>query len=484
MKFIPVIILIFAIKAFSVTPINYYWIVNLAGDNVSVKKLKSNYDSIQIKFNAVCDTMNSTVPRWHWFTDHSKIFPWMNIDTIAGKVIMDTVKIDSIQTRTMKYTGLVFSTSGDSCMVLKNGVPTLITAANLRIMIGAASTVQLADSSALKLDKQSFDDSLNDNIGSDGYFQKASGSKLVNTGFIESASGVSYRGSLNVDSYDTVHAFYVSRDGFPRQAMRVYVRDRDLFTDYLEDSIETGYGNWNFRMMRENRPSDNWTFIQASDGGDLYLNGDSGRSVVIANNHQNKVGVGTASPDAKLDVAGRVIIDSLLTVDSLSSTKGISATIGRFTGAIFGTSGTLTGTVGVDSLNVTKRISAPKGITTNNRDTLAYEDTTFYDSLFIGASFTSVRVLARTVRVGSVITHFIPELTSGSVSSGQRSIRGIPSKFLPSSSTVHTVVVLSSGTYHVARATVSSTGVMLTHIDGLSLSGESGLIECTLTWVK
>lgn len=49
--------------------------------------------------------------------------------------------LDSIACRRVRYTGLPSGGTGDSCLYLKNGVPTIISASSLRTMIGAQATI-------------------------------------------------------------------------------------------------------------------------------------------------------------------------------------------------------------------------------------------------------------------------------------------------------------------------------------------------------
>jgi hypothetical protein len=53
---------------------------------------------------------------------------------------------DSIGIRIIHLSGLPSGGVSDSCLILKDGVPTIISASTYRVMIGAASTVQLSDS--------------------------------------------------------------------------------------------------------------------------------------------------------------------------------------------------------------------------------------------------------------------------------------------------------------------------------------------------
>lgn len=68
----------------------------------------------------------------------------MDADYNMGIVIYLT--FDSLNTRTIKLTGLPSGYTGDSCLILKNGVPSIVSASSYRVMIGAAAALHQHDS--------------------------------------------------------------------------------------------------------------------------------------------------------------------------------------------------------------------------------------------------------------------------------------------------------------------------------------------------
>lgn len=90
MKKLLIILLAFSMS-YALNPFSWYWSINLDGDTATVGKWKNNNDSVLVWSNKVCDTLNTVVPRWNYFSNHDSTFKWMNIDTIGGRVKVDTV---------------------------------------------------------------------------------------------------------------------------------------------------------------------------------------------------------------------------------------------------------------------------------------------------------------------------------------------------------------------------------------------------------
>ena len=61
--------------------------------------------------------------------------------------------LDSVTLRVIKLTGLPSGYTGDSCLILKNGVPSIISASSYRVMIGAAPALHQHDSLYFRKDK-------------------------------------------------------------------------------------------------------------------------------------------------------------------------------------------------------------------------------------------------------------------------------------------------------------------------------------------
>lgn len=278
--------------------------------------------------------------------------------------------------------------------------------------------------------------------------------------------------------------------------------------------------------------------VAAADTLKLCLQMSDTTTWVLVNNSPVRwvgiVGRGVISPDsvaATKGISGTYgRFSSILWGDSLSITKGISATIGRFTGALFGTMANFTGTVSVDSLKSTKgvsgasfstignivaytgnfngeltaiqgvsctngrvwadsvysykRIYAPKGITTNNRDTLLYEDTTFYDSLFDNNTYLNQRAVCRITRVGRQVT-FQQHAIVFTATTGFFYLRGIPAKFLPSSYVNWVVLGYADGVQKQMQLSFTSQGKLyFTNIDNNSpATGQNSIYNTVITWL-
>lgn len=92
MRFIILLLTLFSLS-YSIEPFTWYWIIKTTGDTATVTKWKNNNDSVLVWADAVCDTLNNTIPRWNWFSNHDSTFSWMNIDTIGGNVVIDSAEI-------------------------------------------------------------------------------------------------------------------------------------------------------------------------------------------------------------------------------------------------------------------------------------------------------------------------------------------------------------------------------------------------------
>jgi hypothetical protein len=126
---------VFNSMALSGLTYKYIW---KAGDTVTFTKLKTNDDSTRIWTNRAGDTSKTKMNYNQVFHNHDSTFTYTNIDTIAGKVRMDTVvDLDSIYSDVGKFKGaridtlkkaiiikdsLIFDSGKDSinAIILKN----------------------------------------------------------------------------------------------------------------------------------------------------------------------------------------------------------------------------------------------------------------------------------------------------------------------------------------------------------------------------
>jgi hypothetical protein len=126
-----------------------------------------------------------------------------------------------------------------------------------------------------------------------------------------------------------------------------------------------------------------------------------------------------------------------------------------------------------------------RGFTTNGRDTLNYEDTTFYDSLF-GASYIT-RITVKLVKIGATITMYQAGFAGDISGSTSAEIRGVPSKYMPTTKEYNVpVIIYNNGAYQTGIAQVNIDGKIhilpqnFGNLDG----GVCGLAGCTISWIK
>lgn len=113
-----------------------------------------------------------------------------------------------------------------------------------------------------------------------------------------------------------------------------------------------------------------------------------------------------------------------------------------------------------------------------------YLDTTFYDSLFNGSTYTSQRALARIVCVGNVVTLYQPTITA-SVSGSLVTIRGIPTKLRPTNTVDVSMVVTNNSNILVGYGNVTTDGyIYLLKTDGNVLdAGTGGSRKTCISWL-
>jgi hypothetical protein len=148
------------------------------------------------------------------------------------------------------------------------------------------------------------------------------------------------------------------------------------------------------------------------------------------------------------------------------------------------------GRMGIGQTPTTYRLSvnglvSASGVTTNGDDTLIYGDTTFYDSLF-GASYIA-RITVRLVEIGATITMYQAGLTGDISGSTSAEIRGVPSKYMPTTKQYNVpVIIYNNGASQTGIAQVNLDGKIhilpqnFGNLDG----GVCGLAGCTISWIK
>lgn len=460
------------VSSHAVSKFTYYWTVKLTGDTVTVTKLKRNYDSVLVWANKISDSLNQVVPRSNWFTDHSKTFAWMNIDTISGKVRCDTIVADSLGIRIIRMTGLPSGGTGDSCLILKSGVPTIISASSYRVMIGAASTVQLADSC----------------------FKKANKLHGVTAGYVPYAatdSTFSASGMKDSTTYMMIPSKKLVFGAKPTHSYYFSISQGKYLTSYGGGANESHVGIHNAYY------SDTWRYRETDGIGavNLSLGGNGWLINAAASGTQGDVITWKRSISG--DSTGRISVkstsfDSTFKVDGSANVTG-NAKIG---GHLNAATATYTGTVSVDSIKSTKGIAATTGtfsskvqgtyFTTNGEDSLVYEDTLFYDSLYDGTTYRS-RSVCRLIRIGNQITMSVQGL-SGTITAGTATyLKGIPARFHPPSARYIVIPILNDGVTEIGILNFDGSGICTIQTalhDFLTGSANSGWGYMVAVWTK
>jgi hypothetical protein len=199
----------------------------------------------------------------------------------------------------------------------------------------------------------------------------------------------------------------------------------------------------------------------------VFMNGTSPKCFMNITS-SGKVGIGIQVPDStftdsgSIHVVGNALFDKLVRVDSLRLTRGVSATNGNFTSKVKGSY-----------------------FTTNGEDSLTYEDTTFYDSLYEDATY-KTRVLSRIIKIGNVVHLYQSTMTSSFTGSGYVvTLKGIPSRYRPSDTIYNTSVFVLSSTVKASVVSITYTGnIDFVKTDDTVLgSGTHGTAYTVLTWI-
>ncbi len=136
-------------------------------------------------------------------------------------------------------------------------------------------------------------------------------------------------------------------------------------------------------------------------------------------------------------------------------------------------------------LHNTALTRSDSGLTTNGEDTLKYNDTTFYDSLFDGSTYRA-RGLARIVQIGAHITMYQPTLSGTITASTPTYIKGLPAKYKPSAYNFYPIINVhaNGSSWLIGMLRINSSGIIVQK-DGTYLdAGTGGVHECSLTWIK
>jgi hypothetical protein len=150
------------------------------------------------------------------------------------------------------------------------------------------------------------------------------------------------------------------------------------------------------------------------------------------------------------------------------------------------------GRMGIGQAPTTYRLSvnglvSASGVTTNDRDTLTYEDTTFNDSLLENGSYISYDATARIIKAGRQITFYPGSLIGSLTASRIVTLTGIPSKFLPNKTQNFITYGYNAGTHtSIVMQVNPSTGSVFLFKPGLNSfeTGLGGIDYSSVTWIK
>jgi hypothetical protein len=128
------------------------------------------------------------------------------------------------------------------------------------------------------------------------------------------------------------------------------------------------------------------------------------------------------------------------------------------------------------------------GTTASSRCSV-YVDTTFPDSLYDGTTFRTAGT-GHIVQIGSSVRYHHDPMVGTITSTTQTYIRGIPTKFLPSTSTnIPITIQENTNSYSVGMLTVGTSGVFLAKgsYTGASFyleAGNGGMLSNDASWIK
>lgn len=145
------------------------------------------------------------------------------------------------------------------------------------------------------------------------------------------------------------------------------------------------------------------------------------------------------------------------------------------------------GSVNIDSsLTVSNKVKASY-FTTNNEDSLVYEDTTFSDTLYeSGVGVIGTTSLARIIRIGNQVTLYQPSIYGTFTHVGTMIFNGIPTKFLPSKAFYQSAIICSTGVsiQGMFSYTATKLRVNMTNSDYLPAGSNMGIFAQQFTWTK
>jgi hypothetical protein len=308
-------ILFCVFNVFAINPFSWFWNIKLTGDTATVTKWKKNNDSVRVWAIAISDTVTNQIPRWKGLLrNHDSTFNWMNIDTIKGPVLIDSLA------------GNLFS-NGDFTINKSSGASVLtcksIDAASLgEIVVGsdsanislyAAGTTNPNYAKSCLLYTNTKTDKLIISTG------KKAPITFCTPNYLTEIMRVDSSGNVGIGTVYPKSKFTVK--GNILDSGNTTITGGDLFV--------TGKSTYSTQDTVLNvKDGSNGTFLSAvqwGDGNDFYFNTYASGSFTVAGNSINASlnGNVTGNLSGKITVGGGSTIDSIAMVDGASDTLKI-----------------------------------------------------------------------------------------------------------------------------------------------------------------
>lgn len=495
-----VLVLCLATMSFSLDHITTTY-HHVSGAVVSAAGNEANKDTLVNGINRVIDTLVGSYPRWSWFSNHDSTFKWMNIDTIKGPVRMDSIKsivhLDTARVDTISITRGLSSASGlfSSTVVSDSIYSRALSTIGCNVATLNASVIAKVDTMAstkgISATKGNFSstvvvDSLKSTKGisatngnfSDvikvplaqiattmsvgGLIQAGSGefSGVVYSDSIKSTKGISAtigRFSSSVLGTNATFSSYVSADSTKSRTLKV--DSMSYFGKSLQVGLSGGSSTWNGYLM--NNGNTGFLDFNTTSSEGIRLSGLG--PLRFGKNTNAAYGSSTFTEYMRLKTDGTFGIGTTTPTEALTIKGNISDT------------GNITATGSVKA----------QYFTTNNEDSLIYEDTTFYDSLYDGTTYRA-RVQSRIVRCGAQVTVYQGALSGTITATTDTKIKGIPAKFLPTwGSPYLTLLIGENGVNVLGTVQFASSGVQFWGVDGFYLdAGVFTVYQFSFTWLR